>query len=476
MKVSLALLESGVGAISYYVQELEYICKVRGTHQVLGPLLQKFFEDMLFGPGHSVFDSSLVARLSDSDVREHVRAVFVPLIRRKIVQKHLRTLESAPVSVSSWRPFQVTVSERRPVQLSARTLFNLVPCNRALETAFVELCSKASDVVAFAKNAGPQCLRIDYLSDGVRLAYYAPDFFVRLGDGHCYVVETKGQIDKDVPLKARAATEWCKAASNKQVTWKYVFVPEGVFQRYQGASFAELVRVCAPALHDLLHEDQFRNEMPLFADLGMLEAKAPESQGLVDDKVLNSLPERLRRAADESISLFRFFEKKAGVSYAPVFTALLGVLDETARGLVLQKLTPSLPSGAQAQKDWFEPYMAGADRRMVPHYEQLSRNLKKTLVYKNGVSPLGMLRNCLDYALNDNSKLSGVFAALKSQFRFSGGRELLERVGTVNEFRNTRVAHQEKPLTDPAEARQALVLWIALLLTLWQAPTLAESR
>jgi type III restriction enzyme len=469
MKVNLTLLESGVGAISFYVQEVEYVCKVKSTHQVLAPLLQKFFEDMLFGPGHSVFEPALAARLSDSDVREHVRAVFVPLVRRKTIQKKTRTLEATPVSVAAWRPFQVTVSERRPVQQADRTVFNLVPCNRTLETAFVGLCGKASDAAAFAKNAGPQCLRIDYLADGVRLAFYTPDFFVRCSAGNYYLVETKGQVDKEVPVKARAAVEWCKAASTKQAKWEYLFVPEGVFQRFQGNTLAELARMCAPALHDLLNEEKFREELPLFAGLGMLEGKAAEAQSVVDKKLLEALPERLRKAADESISLFGFFEKKQGVNYAPVFTALLGVMDESAKGLVLQKLTPRMPPNMQDQRDWFEPHLGGADRRMVPHYEKLARNLKKTLVYKNGVSPLGLLWSCLDYALNDNTKLSGVFDAVKAEFRFSGGRDLLDRVKSMNDFRNTRVAHQEEPLTNSSEAKTALAGWVDGLSRLWQA-------
>ena len=469
MKVNLALLESGVGAISFYVQEVEYICKVKSTHQVLAPLLQKFFEEMLFGPGHSVFESSLVARLSDSDVREHVRAVFVPLVRRKTIQKQLRTLEATPISVAAWRPFQVTVSERRPVQQSERTVFNLVPCNRTLETAFVGLCGKASDVAAFAKNAGPQCLRVDYLADGVRLAFYTPDFFVRVTAGNYFLVETKGQVDKDVPVKARAAMEWCKAASTKQVKWEYLFVPESVFQRFQGNTVAELARVCVPSLHDLLNEEKFREELPLFAGLGMLEGKAAEAQGIVDQKLLNALPERLRKAADESISLFGFFEKKQGVNYAPVFTALLGVIDESAKGLVLQKLTPKMPPNMQDQRDWFEPHFGAVEHTKRRHYEEVARNLRKTLVHKNGVSPLGLLRNCLDFALNDNTPLAGVFGAVKTELRFSGGRDLLDRVKTINDFRNTRVAHQETPLTNPAEAKTALVVWVDGLNRLWQA-------
>jgi len=471
MKVNLALLESGVGAISFYVQEVEYICKVKSTHQVLAPLLQKFFEEMLFGPGRSVFDSALVARLSNSDVREHVRAVFVPLVRRKTIQKQLRTLEATPVSVASWRPFQVTVSERRPVQPSERTVFNLVPCNRTLETAFVGLSGKASDVAAFAKNAGPQCLRIDYLADGVRLAFYTPDFFVRTDSGNYFLVETKGQVDKDVPLKARAAVEWCKVASTKQAKWDYLYVPESVFQRFQGNTIAELSRMCAPSLNDLLNEEKFREEMPLFAGLGLLEGKVSEVQGLVDQKVLDALPERWRKAANESISLFRFFEKKSDVNYAPVFTALLGVIDEAAKGFVLQKLTPLIPANTQEQRDWFEPYFGAVEHTKRRHYEEMARNLRKALVYRNGISPLGLLRNCLDYALNDNMRLTGVFEALKAEFRFSGGRDLLSQVKSINDFRNTRVAHQETALTNPTEAKSALVVWVDGLHRLWQAST-----
>lgn len=98
-------------------------------------------------------------------------------------------------------------------------------------------------------------------------------------------------------------------------------------------------------------------------------------------------------------------------------------IDEAAKGLIQQKLTPLLPVSMQAQKDWFEPYFGAADRRMIKHYEEMARNLRKTVVYKNGVPPLGLLRSCLDYALNDNTKLTGVFEALKSDFRFNGGRE-----------------------------------------------------
>jgi type III restriction enzyme len=470
MKVKLGLLESGVGALSFYVQELEHIAKVKGTHAVLAPLLQLFFEQILFGPGRSIFDPAVVARLADSDVREHVRAVFVPLIRRKTVQQHIRAPEAAPSPVSGWRPFQVTVSERRPVLKSERTLFNLVPCNRSLEQALVEFFGKAGDVAAFAKNASPRALRIDYLTEGQRLAFYTPDFFVRNGST-VFLVETKGQIDREVPAKARVAVEWCKSASTKAAKWEYVFVPEGVFQRFQGGTFGEMARMSAPSLQDLLNQQAYRAELPLFAIAGVepLESRVSESQAaeVIPPRLVAELPDRLQRATQESVSLYLFFEKKPGVSYAPVFTALLGVLDETAKGLVIQKLLDRLPSKPPAQKAWFEPYLAGVDARMHRHYAELARNLRKTLVYQAGVSPLGLLRSCLDYALNDATALTGVFESVREEFRLPGARTLLDRVQAVNEFRNTRIAHQEKPLTDAKETRAALRDWVETLAGLW---------
>ncbi len=474
MKVNLALLESGVGALSFYVQELEYIAKVKGTHTVLAPLLQVFFEQILFGPGHSIFDTALAARLSESDVREHVRAVFVPLIRAKTLQQQLRTPDAAPMVVSNWRPFQVTASERRPVLKSERTLFNLVPCNRSLEQALVEFLGKAGDVTAFVKNAGPQALRIDYLADGQRLAFYTPDFFVRNGST-VFLVETKGQIDREVPAKAKAAVEWCKSATSKAVKWEYVFVPEGVFQRFQGTVFAEMARMCAPSLQDLLNQQAYHAELPLFATAGVepLESRVSENKAaeVVPQKLVAELPERLRKAVDEAVSLYLFFENKSGVNFAPVFTTLLGVLDEAAKGLILQKLQGRLPSSPPDQQKWFEPYLAKVDSRMHRHYSELARNLRKTLVYQTGVSPLGLLRNSYDYALNDSTALTGVFEALREELALPGARAVFEAAKTVNDFRNTRVAHQEKPLTNSSEAKAALVKWVEALALLWQENT-----
>ena len=71
MKISLPLLESGVGAVSYYVKQLEHVCKLRGLHNILAPLIQTFLEEILFEKKTSLFDQALISRLADSRSEEH---------------------------------------------------------------------------------------------------------------------------------------------------------------------------------------------------------------------------------------------------------------------------------------------------------------------------------------------------------------------------------------------------------------------
>lgn len=462
MQLNLPLLASGIGAVSYYVKQLETLCKLRGLHSILAPLIQTFLEEILFEQRTTLFAPVLVARLADSDVGEHLRAVFVPLIRSRVTSAEERLTVDPPKSLSAWKPFQVTLSERRPALEAAKTLFNLVTCNRELEVAVAKFCDRAPDVVAFAKNAGSQCLRVDYLANGDRLAFYTPDFFVRGIDGHYYLVETKGREDRDVPLKAKAALAWCEAASSETVQWRYLYIPQGVFERMAGDTIAELARACAPALQNLLQAEEFQ-DLPLFVNLGQADDEGATVDSLIDPAILNPLPSRYRRAADQAVMLYRFFENKEGMNYAPVFTPLLGSIDEVAKGFLVRRLQPQMPVAVDDQKAWFAPCLGGVDRKAEDYYRKLAQNLKRTLVFNNGLSLIGLLRSCLDYALNDAAKIGGVFEALQTELKFQGGRKVLDTVTRINDFRNTYIAHQQQELTDKNLAEGELKIWIEAL-------------
>ncbi len=460
MKVSIQLLESGPGAISYYVHMLEHICRLRGTHAVLAPLVQIFLEEILFEVKTSIFDQNLLNRLGDDDVQNHLRAVFIPLIRERTVKSEAREKKAEFESLAEWKPFQVTHSERRPAVMAKSTLFNLVPCNRELELAMAQFLDRAhsgGDVATFAKNAGPQCLRIDYISDGFRLAFYTPDFFARTKNGNYYLIETKGREDRDVPLKARAAVEWCKSATSKEVKWEYIYVPQGVFSGASCTTVSELARTCAPSLKDLLDE-KVKAQLPLF---GTKEAEqAPAGRGVIDPAIIERMPPRYKKAANEALELFALLKNKEGFNLSPVFQPLLGSIDEAATGVIIRMLDAEIPTIAKQQLDWFEPFYGDISRADESKFKAISKNLKKTLVYRNGLSPIGLLNNCIEYALNDNRRIGGVYQSIKKKFKIAGSREILASVKVINEFRNTYVAHSEKELRDSKLAEQELKRWI----------------
>lgn len=146
---------------------------------------------------------------------------------------------------------------------------------------------------------------------GHGLRFYTPDFFARTKEGNCYIIETKGREDKDVPRKAKAAVAWCEAASNSNCRWEYVYVPQGVFERLTGDSIAALARTCQPALTNILEQEDTSAAMPLFAAATQAEAakleQGPEPEGIVDAKTLHKLPPRYRKAVEQATMLYRFF-------------------------------------------------------------------------------------------------------------------------------------------------------------------------
>ncbi len=465
MEINLPLLETGMGAVSYFVQQLENICKLRGTHKILAPLVQVFLEEILFEKRATIFDQALISRLGDSDVSEHVRAVFVPLIRKRTITTEKRMPAGGGMKLADWKPYQVTHSERHPTIQAMRTLFNLVPCNRDLEVAMSGFLDKASDVAAFAKNAGPQCLRIDYMTGAHRLAFYTPDFFARTNDGGYYLIETKGRSDIDVPRKAKAAVEWCKSASKSGVKWEYLYVPQDVFERQTSNSISALARACTPALQEILGEDTQQLQLPLFATP---EDKKPqeEAESIGIDIDLNALPTRYRNAVSQAISILKFLENKENVNYSPVFGGLLGSIDEAAKGLILRRLSPALPATVPEQKAWFSPYLDSLEDRLRDHYRNLANNLRKTVVFKNGVSPLGLLRSCFLHALIHDTDVGGVFKAVRKEFSKDGDDKVLEIIEKVNEFRNIYVAHSQKELNDGQIAKDNLKHWANALTTI----------
>ena len=95
------------------------------------------------------------------------------------------------------------------------------------------------------------------------------------------------------------------------------------------------------------------------------------------------------------------------------------------------------------------------------------KDLRRTLVDHNGMSPIGLLRWCLQYAGESTGATEAVFGVVKQ--RFAGvPSETYKLVSDINTFRNDFVAHQNKELADSALARKALAEWAIGLRRIWK--------
>jgi type III restriction enzyme len=476
MKIKLPLLSDGVGAVSFFREELERATKVRNAHPILAPLLRRFLEDVLFEEKVSLFDDRLVARLGDADVREIIRAVFVPLIRSRITYKQERSREAAPQSVLKWKPFQATHSESRPAEVAVRTPFNLVPCDRQFEVAMVHYLDRCEDVAAFAKNAGPQKLTIDCLNAEGRRALYWPDFIVRKRDGGYLVIETKGRADRDAGPKALGAVEWCKAAAaTTKKKWSYVYVEQGAFERLTGSTVEELVRAASPGLISVL---EMVTSPQLQLDLGRAEAgeAGKRTERFVDPLVYSRLPPRYQRAIDDAIALFSFQCSKSGASLSPIFQPLLGPLDNAAEGLMAARLGNVLPVEPRTLDRFFVVQPVSGDKGS--RFEFLldkSKMLRKLLVHRAPLMPTGLLIFCLEYARGGQQQRGGILDAVGGRFRELSNGAMLGLLQQVYEFRNTYIAHQKQELTVPSDAEAALVTWIRALVEMHEAAAVSAA-
>ena len=286
---------------------------------------------------------------------------------------------------------------------------------------------------------------------------------MRLQDGNYLLVELKGKTDSLVPLKARAAIEWCKAASAGRAKWRYVFVPYHLFQPNSAVTAEELVRACDPALTALVEEAETgQRELPLLEATAEREAQELFAQVLQEAGV-SELPPTIEPPARQAVQLLDHAVRVGMPDYAHAFQPLLRPLDDYAIRILEQRLAPRIPSDVAQRRDYFSPYLGDLRQRERVLLERNGRYLEQNLVFGRSIQKLGTLLFCLDYGINRPCEAAGVWRDVAEVFSASEMTDLYPDLSAVNEFRNTRVAHIEQPLQSAEDARQAMRCWLRCL-------------
>lgn len=84
--------------------------------------------------------------------------------------------------------------------------------------------------------------KLDYVNASGDISHYYPDFIVKTTTGEIVIVETKGLVDLDVPLKMSRLKTWCEDINAMQkVCYDFVFVDQESFKIYRPTSFEALM-------------------------------------------------------------------------------------------------------------------------------------------------------------------------------------------------------------------------------------------
>jgi type III restriction enzyme len=126
--------------------------------------------------------------------------------------------------------------------------------------------------------------------------------------------------------------------------------------------------------------------------------------------------------------------------------------------MITQTLTTYIPREICEQDAFFEVTITNHT------LQAQAQNLRKTLLLKTGVSPIGLLKFCLTF--QNREGLGGIFQAIPRAFESHRATKLPQDIDAINEFRNTYVAHPEAELTDSQMAKTNLTFWIDVIIKL----------
>jgi type III restriction enzyme len=467
------LLQMGFTAVSVFVKELEKACGLTGNHVKLAPLVQKFIEEVLFERPVNLYGGEVDHRMSNGDVAEHIRATFAPLIRDRTILETKRERSEDTLRISDWKPFQAANLPPKKLCVPAtKTLFNLVPCDLDLERQFAQFCDDAEDVKAFAKNAGPQKIGIDYKAATGRSALYWPDFLVRDNEGKHYLVETKGQQDTNVPHKASAAVAWCKAASKRGQKWAYLFVPQAVFEEYADERIAELASACVPSLKHVLEKLE-TSQLDLPLDATPEEVKEERTDKALEDAGISELPEDLRIYVTQAVNQLAYDRKKNYPQFGAAFQPLLYPLEALCGDVLQHTLASLVPTHSSEAAYYFEPDLSDLSPSQESVYARNGRYLRKNLVYGQNNNRVGILLFCLEYAGKTRPELGGIWMDVRRLMQNEKLQSFYPVLDSMYKFRNRYVAHGDEQLQDGDAADAAMKEWIG---GLTQLSKLAEMK
>ena len=227
--------------IGYFTQTIMKDLRLISGYDVLYGKVKAFVRDELFDKPVELEDANTLRNLSELAATVTLINTFKKAINALTVRDKGDAEIHDTIKLRQTRPF---VTKDQGYLVPKKSVFNKIIGDSHFELLFARFLDDCEDVIAFAKNYMAVSFKLDYVNANGDISNYYPDFMVKLTAKEIFIVETKGQVDLDVPLKMARLKQWCEDINRIQskVKYDFVYVDMEGFEKYRPTSFRELVK------------------------------------------------------------------------------------------------------------------------------------------------------------------------------------------------------------------------------------------
>ncbi|MFC1545042.1 type III restriction endonuclease subunit R, partial [Gemmatimonadota bacterium] len=226
--------------IGYFAMTIMKDLRLVSGYDVLYGKVKTFVHDELFDQQVDLDSPNTLRNLSELTASKTLIEAFKKAINDLTIQDKGDAEIRDYIKLRQTRPF---VANEQGYLVPKKSVFNRIIGDSNLELKFAGFLENCDDVVSYAKNYFAIHFKLDYVKTDGNISNYYPDFFVKLSDKRIFIVETKGLVDMDVPLKTERLRQWCEDINRVQseVEYGFVYVDEKSFKEYKPTSFKQLV-------------------------------------------------------------------------------------------------------------------------------------------------------------------------------------------------------------------------------------------
>ena len=227
--------------ISFFTQSIMKDLRLISGYDVLYGKVKYFIQDHLFGTSVDLESPNTLRNLSELVATKTLVETLKKAINELTIKDRGDAEIKDTIKLRNTRPFVV---KSQGYLMAQKSVFNRVIGDSHFELQFASFLEKAEDVTSYSKNYFAVNFRLDYVNADRDISNYYPDFIVKTKGNKIYIVETKGQVDLDVPLKMTRLKQWCDDLNKIQsdVEYGFVYVDMESYEKYQPKTFDELAK------------------------------------------------------------------------------------------------------------------------------------------------------------------------------------------------------------------------------------------